>query len=221
MCWASFQTRSADPKLGTFALYSSALHTYDCAPLEADANFVEQPKYIDLAGSGAHIRRALLADQYPRLAQVLPALGDGEANLQFGQDDHGRPMVEAQVTFDCALQCQLCLEPQTRQVSIEFATLLASDESQAQRWSDHLQTAKTTVSSALFESGLAVSVVGEDLDVAALVEDEVLLQLPANVCTDEDCARRPQLSYEIASDEGEQNDAESDNPFAILEQPKR
>ena len=152
---------------------------------------VVQPKYIDLASSGAQLRRALVADQYPRLAQLLPVLGDGEALLQFGQDHYARPLVEATVSFDCAIECQLCLEPQPRQVNVQFLTLLAVDEAQAQRWAElavHPHDSQ-------YESMPAVAVVGETLDVAALVEDEVLLQLPGNVCVDPVCERRPALNY--------------------------
>ena len=174
-----------------------------------------QPKYIDLAGSGAQIRRALQADQYPRLTQVLPALGDGEAVLHFGLDEQGRSMVDARVAFDCAMQCQLCLEPQPRQVDIQFTTLLAADETQAEQWSQQLDQASTST----------ISVVGEDLDVAALVEDEVLLQLPSNVCLDDGCEMRPDLSY--APPGAGQNDGDSldltvrESPFAVLEQLKQ
>ncbi|MEM7100364.1 MAG: YceD family protein [Pseudomonadota bacterium] len=152
----------------------------------------------------------MLVDEYPRLSQEIPALGDGEVVLQFTMDERNRPGVEASIELECSLTCQWCLEPQVRKVSFNFATLLAVDELQAREWEASTDPKQP-----------AIAVVGEELDVAALVEDELLLQLPGSVCVDENCSSRPSAEY---SDNGkmdrsadyEEDNRATNNPFAVL-----
>ena len=175
----------------------------------------EQTKYIDLASNGAQLRRALLPDEYPRLAQVVPVVGNGEVHLTFRMDDRKRPEVSARVLLDCALECQMCLEAQARKLELDFVALLAKDEAQATSWSQ-LDEPDDEI------SPRSVAVVGAELDIAALVEDEILLQLPANVCVDPDCEHRPQLSFpaDAAGLDGDpqqlSEEAGRTNPFDVL-----
>ena len=53
------------------------------------------------------------------------------------------------------------------------------------------------------------------LDVAELIEDELLLALPMRACVEERCANRPPLEY------GPAVEADQDNPFAVLSELKQ
>ena len=65
------------------------------------------------------------------------------------------------------------------------------------------------------DAGQEVIIAGSEFDAVHLIEDELLLSLPNQVCTDPTCPERPERQFGDA-DDGE-GAANQDNPFAVLE----
>ncbi|MCP5179630.1 MAG: DUF177 domain-containing protein [Pseudomonadales bacterium] len=137
--------------------------------------------YRELAEAGAVLVRELDGDACGRLAAVGTLLGPISVTLAF-QGSGRRPRVDGSATARLRLPCQWCEEHLERTVSTRFLALLACDEAQADDWDKDLP------------GELEIIVAGTQLDVALLVEDELLLSIPERVCVDDACARRPRAS---------------------------
>ena len=166
------------------------------------------PTYVDLARVDASLERTVAADSFERLAQQCISLDPVQACLRFRFDEHKRIRVRVQVDGTCGLSCQLCLEAQPWHFDEHFDVVLARDEAQAQQWRD-----------GGMDSGLGVVVTDSpELDLVVLIEDEIMLSLPSQVCNDESCSRRPQLDY--GGEDVEEALQHKPNPFAELEKLK-
>ncbi len=118
-----------------------------------------------LARQGRTLRGAVAAASLPRLAEAVSALeGDAEAELGFALDAAGVPHATGRVRARVRLVCQRCLEPMTLAIDAPLRVGFARSEAAA---------------AALPEAYEPV-VVGaeEELALAGLVEDELLLALP-------------------------------------------
>lgn len=82
-------------------------------------------------------------------------------------DRHGRPRLRCKVKGDVEMLCQRCLQPVHVAVESDRLLYLASSEGEAERL-------ETTLADEDFE----VMVTDRTLDLAGVVEDEVLLSLP-------------------------------------------
>lgn len=162
------------------------------------------PTYINLARAGASLKRTIVAASCARLALECISLESLQARIAFGFDAHRRIRATGDIRGKCSLSCQLCLEPQNWQIEEQFELLLAPDETQARRWVDESGTQLVDV----------VVVGNAELDLVELIEDEVILRLPSQVCVDADCCRRPQLDY--GSEEVQLTQRSQPNPFAEL-----
>lgn len=109
-----------------------------------------------------------MVGDFERLAQEFV---NPEAVLQYrvcgGQDARGRPRLHCAVKGRVEMQCQRCLQPVEVAVESDRLLYLAASEAEAER----LETA-------LAEEDIEVVVTGQTLDLAGVVEDEVLLSLP-------------------------------------------
>ena len=109
-----------------------------------------------------------MVGDFERLAQEFV---NPEAILQYrvcgGQDARGRPRLSCKVKAEVQMLCQRCLKPVSVAVEIDRLLYLAASEADAER----LETA-------LADEGIEVIVTGPTLDLAGIVEDEVLLSLP-------------------------------------------
>jgi len=83
------------------------------------------------------------------------------------RDARGRPRLRCQVKGDVEMLCQRCLKPVNVAVESDRLLYLAASEAEADR-----------LESALAEEDIEVMVTGQTLDLAGVVEDEVLLSLP-------------------------------------------
>lgn len=121
-----------------------------------------------------------MVGDFERLAQEFV---NPEAMLQFrvcgGQDARGRPQLRCSVKGDVEMQCQRCLKPVSVAVDSDRLLYLAASEADA----DRLETA-------LADEDIEVIVAGQNLDLAGVVEDEVLLDLPI-VPMHADCSMEP------------------------------
>jgi uncharacterized protein len=84
-----------------------------------------------------------------------------------GQDARGRPRLHCKVQTEAEMQCQRCLKPVGVTVDSDRLLYLAASEAEAER----LETV-------LADEDIDVMVTGQTLDLAGVVEDEVLLSLP-------------------------------------------
>ena len=109
-----------------------------------------------------------MVGDFERLAQEVV---DPQAKLQFrvcGQLDlRGRPQLHCALSGNVQLLCQRCLRPVDVTVSSDRLLYLAGSEAEAER-----------LEATLAEEDIEVLVVDGALDLAGLVEDEVLLTLP-------------------------------------------
>lgn len=121
-----------------------------------------------------------MVGDFERLAQEFV---NPEAMLQFrvcgGQDARGRPQLHCTVKADVEMYCQRCLKPVSVTVDSDRLLYLAASEADA----DRLETA-------LADEDIDVIVAGQNLDLAGVVEDEVLLALPI-VPMHADCSMEP------------------------------
>ncbi len=139
--------------------------------------------YADLARGTSAVRGSLAAADVPRLRETLDALTDIQVDLAFDLDASARPRVTGTAQASVRAECQWCLEPVELKLTAELRALIAVGEEQAQRWWADDQPEHILV------------VAKEQLDVAALVEDELLTALPSQLCVDATCERRPPAAF--------------------------
>lgn len=138
----------------------------------------EEVTYRELGERDAVLARTLEAGMLPRLGQLGDILSPASVHLNFSLIDY-KPGVSGKVSVRMNLPCQWCDRSLERDVSAEFSALLAVDDDEANRWDEDVGARHVIVTA------------GERLDVASLVEDELLLSVPSRVCTDELCPWRP------------------------------
>ena len=149
-------------------------------------------KYKDLARSEAVIDRCLGADLFTRLGSETKALGDTQVRLGFSMGKGGLPRVDAKVVSECSLACQWCTESVPIELEVEFAALLVVGDAEMAYWSERFKADHAKID---------LINVGETLNEVELVEDELLLSLPVQVCRDLQCANRPQRTFGQHEDE--------------------
>ena len=120
--------------------------------------------------------------------------------LRFEQDDHGRSRVLGRVTTAVILDCQRCLEPIVRHIVADVDFRVVASDAAADEIANEFET---------FVSA------DEELSVVELIEDDLILALPNQVCEAYDaCPRRPDVRY--PRDDVDEDEAPRANPFAAL-----
>jgi len=183
---------------------SSDGRLYDCALMSK-----HMPDFINpvRAAEGRHsIAGQLAFARMTRLAQVVENReSSADVVLAFAIDEQGIPHVRGQVHGEVVLICQRCLESMTVPIDIEMDLGIVTSDEAAKRLPERYDP-------------LVVS--GQPLSVAELVEDEILLALPAiprhdgETCTAAKTAIPQKRRDDAASDEP------AANPFAVLAQLK-
>jgi uncharacterized protein len=141
---------------------------------------------------------------FTRMARLSKAVenhdGAAEVALHFALDEQGIPVVKGRVRSEAVLICQRCLSPLSVPIDLEVELGIVASDEEAKRLPTHYDPL----------------VAGEDrLAVAELVEDEILLALPA-IPRHEDAA----CTAGVTEAPAEQASGRTDNPFAVLEQLK-
>jgi uncharacterized metal-binding protein YceD (DUF177 family) len=160
-------------------------------------------KYKELAKADASVTRTVSPSDLTRLGQEAIAIGETHAKYLFSYTDDGCPKVATRVETEVTMACQWCLEPLVVKLTASYAALLAQDEREAISWLERF---------AGDDKPREVMVVGQDFDAVRLIEDELLLSLPHQVCEDATCPQRPGRVYKAP--ETEEKTVES--PFASL-----
>jgi uncharacterized protein len=157
---------------------------------------------LSLAAKGRSIEgRIALA----KLARLTPSLrsteGEAEASLHFGIDEGGMPNVSGRVSATLILQCQRCMQNMAYEVDARIRLGIVTSRKAAENLPDYYDP-------------LLVS--GEEIKVADIVEDELILALPI-------VAMHEKTECPVADKFQGQVEAEPkrENPFAVLAELKK
>ncbi|MFN3580530.1 MAG: YceD family protein [Pseudomonas sp.] len=152
------------------------------------------------------LKGTVAALKMPRLSALLDApAGDVQVELAFARDAQGIATLHGHYQVEVALICQRCLEQVMVALDSECDVgFVASDEA-AKQLPRHYEP---------------VIVDDEPLDLHALIEDELLLALPAVPMHPMETCQHPP-GYRPDPVEPEAEKAEKPNPFSVLSSLKR
>jgi uncharacterized protein len=173
------------------------------------------PRHLDLrksAAHNAHFEGGLEPAQLERLRGLL-AGDEGRifASVDCALDDERRTVLAVQVDATLSVQCQRCLADFERSVSARSSLAVVMTEEQA----------------AGLPEGLEPLIAVSDVDLWAVVEDELVLAMPVfSYHEDESCIEALAPGHGPGSEAAARQDEESeggksDNPFKVLAQLKR
>lgn len=182
--------------------------------------------YLDLARQAARITRQIDLDELPRLADLVVDAGDDESfdgsigkpkaelsvDLQFGLAPDALVRVHGEIRGDIGLVCHGCAEALPYHLAVAFDCLIVGSEEMARR-----------VDAEAPAGGRPEALIvadGQEVSLAGVVEDEILLALPERLCRTDPCELAPELVYPADSgeDAGRHRGAgaDRDNPFSVL-----
>ena len=155
-----------------------------------------------LADQGAEINVETRVSELPRLAEFRDSQDHPvKVALKFDRHDDGERTISGDIETSLVMPCQRCLEPVDMAVHARVALTLVWTEEQAK---------------ALTELQDPCLLYDEKLPFAELLEEEILLALPA-VAVHEQC---PTPLAADAADDDQAQESQRDNPFAVLAELK-
>ena len=167
-------------------------------------------RYFDperLAAHGTVLAGVLDTDSMPRLREALASNEPVQVRIELRaqRDDARRLLLTGQAQAALPLTCQRCMEQVMHDASAQFALAIVHDDEAARALPADLDPL-------LLERGAEV-------DLPVLIEDELLLALPAIPMhgSEEACGERAQ--YGRKTDEAFEG-AARENPFAVLKKLK-
>lgn len=166
------------------------------------------PAHIEprrLVDRGIVLKGAVPAARMPRLSALLdtPA-GEVQVELSFDRDEQGLSTMHGHYQVEVALICQRCLEQVTLALDAECDVGFVGSDEAAKNLPRHYEP---------------VILDDEALDLHELIEDELLLALPAVPMHPMGTCQHPP-GYEPDEAEPEE-EAEKPNPFSVLAKLKR
>lgn len=173
--------------------------------------FPEHTDAIKLFARNGSISAVLPVSRLERLLASLadPGLTDARevlVDLEFGHDDEGRRRLQGSLQTNVAQLCQRCLQPMQQELHCSLDLLVLDSEKELNELPHAVAAAMDVI---VDEAG--------ELDVMALIEDELLLSLPlVPMHEDADCSavlNDLKRKAEAADASGE---GKSPNPFAVL-----
>lgn len=169
--------------------------------------FTESIDPLALAARGRRIEGTVSFLDMPRLQPLVGNPG-GEAvfELHFFVAEGGIPTVQGVVESGIKLECQRCMEEMDLPITIKIHLGVTQTREQAERLPAQFDSLPFT---------------GEELSIASIVEDELILALPTVAMhNNEDCSERVKF-LAAENDAGEEpQDSSRKNPFAALAQLK-
>lgn len=157
-------------------------------------------QHVELAGE-------IPQDKLPRLQQAVSSIESPVyAQLLFARDESGFRTVTGPLQLRVKMVCQRCMGETEVAIDSEMAVAIVANDEQAKKLPRSLEP-------------WVVSLEESEADLYAVVEDELLLDLPMVVyhdyqCLEEDLYSAGDASTAAASEEGKRN------PFQVLEQLK-
>ena len=142
--------------------------------------------YQSLGQRKALVERVVRSEQMSRLEEECIELGDLQVKLYFDRDARYRVVVKGVIEASAKLPCHLCQEPVPYNLRTTFSATIASTEEQAEYWNSGDESADLNI----------VVIENPRLDIAELVDDGLLLDLPGQLCVDLDCGNRPSMVYD-------------------------
>lgn len=157
----------------------------------------------------AKLERLVASLGDPGLTQASQVLVD----LEFGHDDEGRRRLQGSLQTSVKQLCQRCLQPMQQELDCNLDVLIMDSEQELHELPDAVAAA----------TDIIVDEAGE-LDVLALIEDELLLSLPVvPMHEDADCSavlnelkRRADAESRANGANGANGEGRSSSPFAVL-----
>lgn len=153
------------------------------------------------AQQGISIQGLVAVNTLPRLVDALQdTSGNLQVDLAFGINEGKKKVVTGRAAADLTLVCQRCLENVTVPVESDISLAIVWDEEEAEKLPESLDP----------------WIVGEGLaDLYEMIEEEMLLSLPAVAYHEEPCVDRQLFSS------GKPVEVKKvKNPFQVLEQLK-
>jgi uncharacterized protein len=134
---------------------------------------MSQPGVIDglqFARGGSEIHGTLLPERFQRLAQMHCRVGEVAYSVRGGANAKGKPCLRVRAGATLELTCQRCLEALRQAVEVDAELELSESPQEMAQAEDDTDRVLATAS----------------MDVAQLVEDELILALP-DAPKHEDC----------------------------------
>lgn len=163
------------------------------------------PRQVDprrFAQQGIKVDGIIPVAEMPRLVEAtLDASAKLQVNLQFAVNEEGKKVVTGQASGELTLVCQRCLEPVKLPVDAEVSLGIVWDEENANALPSYLEPW-------IHGEGAA--------DLYEMIEEEMLLSLPAVAYHEEPCVDTKLFSSGKPVEVAEVKK----NPFNVLEQLK-
>lgn len=178
--------------------YDGALMSNDLLPSQIDIR--------KLTTKGVEISSDFSPSVMSRLSSLL-ANTDGrvQADLSFYIDEDRKRRVDGRVTAQLNVVCQRCLEPVLITVNSDFNLAILWTDDEAKNLSRSLDPL----------------IVGEELvDLADIVEEELILSLPIVSYHNSDKCQEAPLSFGEAENLPVEPEQQKENPFKVLAQLK-
>lgn len=170
------------------------------------SNF-ELPERVNpyqLADKKSELEGEVSPQRLKRLEEATEGISQpAQVNLSFDLDEAGRRVITGQVKGAANLLCQRCLKPFHNELTGAFNLALVYNDEMGKALPTHLDS--------------LLLLPDEPLDVAGIVEDELLLSLPMH-------AMHPtgecQIETQFGADESAGEPAKTYNPFDVLKDLK-
>ena len=142
---------------------------------------------------------------FARMKRLLEIAGNpqgaAEVALSFAIDGQGIPNVRGQISAELELTCQRCLERMRMPIAVTICLGIVGSEDEAKRLPERYDP---------------LMVHGEQVFIAEMVEDEILLALPAIPRHDPAECAAAASTKKVRQDGAGEFDEKSANPFGIL-----
>ncbi len=200
------------------------------------------PERVDAAKLFARFGRIEAALPLTRFTRLVPYLAGTEGlvqvNLQFGLDAEGRKLLTGSIAASLELVCQRCLKGMKQSVTSELSLLVFANQGELEQQMsaqaqesleqdvlllDEMQPASEAADS---ESDKTSDQSGQELDVIAVVEDELILSLPLAPMHEDvdyvDCSKAwAQIRDQEPQEDRQGLDSVGSSPFAMLAKLKK
>ena len=157
------------------------------------------------AARGVTVSGTVELNRLTRLREMLASDGGCiEARCEFHRDEENRSVVEVTVDAHVTVTCQRCLEPMPLAIASRTRLAIVGDDSGARQLPSSLEP---------------WIVEGETGDLWALIEDDLILEIPAVAYHETDDCNKLMDAYRRAP-AADDVQRRGDNPFKVLEQLK-